>query len=206
MVVPVVEGCLGPKPVSLHDCPLSKDITTARGTGTLKLGPGERRIPKINIVFSREFWYLFCTNTVSGSRMPEGGPMKRSVLVRNSDATYREMLLEKRAQVVSGLGTKFDTLARMGRVAEDDQAQILNDESVSLHLNVLDYAQLRLIEEAIDRLDSGDYGICLSCDEPIPPKRLLAVSWARFCVRCQEAGAERGWHEAGSRVPVAARQ
>ena len=132
--------------------------------------------------------------------------MKRSVLVRASNRAYREMLLEKRAEVLSGLGIKFDTLAQMGRVAEDDQAQFLNDESVSLHLNVLDYAQLRLIEEALDRLDSGDYGICLSCDQPIPPKRLHAVPWARYCVRCQEAGAERDRNEVRSRVPAAARQ
>jgi DnaK suppressor protein len=116
------------------------------------------------------------------------------------------MLLGKRAEVLSGLGNKFDTLARMGRVAEDDQAQFSSDESVSLHLNTLDYAQLRLIEEALDRLDSGDYGTCLSCDEPIPPKRLNAVPWARYCVTCQEAGAEREWNEARSRVPVAAGQ
>ena len=132
--------------------------------------------------------------------------MKRSVPVRASNRTYREMLLGKRAEVLSGLGTKFDMLARMGRIAEDDQAQFLSDESVSLHLNVLDYAQLRLIEEALDRLDSGDYGTCLSCDEPIPPKRLNAVPWARYCVTCQEAGAEREWNEARSRVPVAAGQ
>jgi DnaK suppressor protein len=119
---------------------------------------------------------------------------------------YREMLLEKRGEVMSGLGAKFDTLARMGRVAEDDQAQFLSDESVSLHLNTLDYAQLRLIEEALDRLDAGDYGICLSCDQPIPPKRLNAVCWARYCVKCQEAGAEREWNDAPSRVPVMARQ
>jgi len=118
---------------------------------------------------------------------------------------YREMLREKRADVMSGLGAKFDTLARMGRVAEDDQPQFLNEESVSLHLNILDYAQLRLIEEALDRLDAGDYGICLSCEEPIPPKRLHAVPWARYCVRCQEAGAEREWNELQPRVPVAAR-
>lgn len=132
--------------------------------------------------------------------------MRRSDLARDSNRAYREMLLQKRAEVLSGLGIKFDTLARMGRVAEDDQAQFLNDETVSLHLNILDYTQLRLIEEALDRLDSGDYGICLSCDEPIPPKRLHAVSWARYCVRCQEAGAEREWNEARSRMPVAARQ
>jgi DnaK suppressor protein len=96
------------------------------------------------------------------------------------------MLEEKRTEVLSSLGAKFDTMARLGRVAEDDQAQISHDEFVSLRLNSLDYAQLRLIEEALDRLESGDYGICLACEEPIPPKRLRAVSWARYCVGCQD--------------------
>ena len=112
---------------------------------------------------------------------------KRRVLVQSNDQGYREMLLQKRAEVMSGLGIKFDTLAQMGRVAEDDQAQFSNDESVSLHLNVLDYSQLRMIEEALDRLDAGDYGICLGCDEPIAEKRLRALPWARYCVTCQES-------------------
>ena len=100
---------------------------------------------------------------------------------------YREMLLTKRHEVLAGLGIKFDTLARMGRVAEEDQAQISHDEFVSLRLNGMDYRQLRLIEEALDRLDSGDYGICLACEQQIPAKRLRALSWARYCVTCQES-------------------
>ena len=119
---------------------------------------------------------------------------------------YREKLLEKRADVLSTLGTKFDTLARMGRVAEEDQAQITHDEFVSLRLNSLDYTQLRLVNEALDRLDSGDYGICLSCEEPIPAKRLRAVPWARYCVPCQEmigADADPGRIENGPRMPAA---
>ena len=104
---------------------------------------------------------------------------------------YRRMLLHRREEVLSGLGVKFDTLARMGRVAEDDQAQLSHDEFVSLRLNTLDYAQLRLVNEALDRLRSGDYGVCLSCEEPIPDKRLAVIPWARYCVHCQEnAGAE----------------
>jgi DnaK suppressor protein len=96
------------------------------------------------------------------------------------------MLLDKRAEVLSSLGSKFDTMARLGRVAEDDQAQISHDEFVSLRINSLDYTQLRLIEEALDRLDSGDYGVCMACEAPIPSKRLRAVSWARYCVSCQD--------------------
>ena len=103
----------------------------------------------------------------------------------------RAILLEKRVSVLAGLGTRFDTQARMGRVAEDDQAQISHDEFVSLRMNGLDYRQLRLVEEALDRLDAGDYGICLACDEPIAEKRLRALPWARYCVACQEhAGLE----------------
>lgn len=112
---------------------------------------------------------------------------------------YRLRLQQKREEVLSGLAVKFDTLARMGRVAEDDQAQISHEEFVSLHLNRLDYGQLRLVDEALDRLSSGDYGICLSCEEPIPAKRLAALPWARYCVPCQgrEAAELAGdWKEA----------
>jgi len=113
------------------------------------------------------------------------GAMKQPVAAGNGN--YREMLLTKRHDVMAGLGIKFDTLARMGRVAEEDQAQITHDEFVSLRLNRLDYLQLRMIEEALDRLNSGDFGICLACEEPIPAKRLKALPWARYCVDCQES-------------------
>jgi DnaK suppressor protein len=113
--------------------------------------------------------------------------MKKMAKVESDRVGHRARLMEKRASVLSGLGTRFDTLARMGRVAEDDQAQLSHDEFVSLRMNGLDYGQLRLVEEALDRLDTGDYGICLECDEPIAEKRLNALPWARYCVACQES-------------------
>ena len=109
-----------------------------------------------------------------------------SVASPQSTEEYYRMLMDKREQVASGLGVKFDTLAKMGRIAEEDQAQISHDEFISLRLNSLDYGQLRLVEEALDRVRSGDYGVCLSCEQPIPQKRLQAVPWARYCVPCQE--------------------
>jgi DnaK suppressor protein len=84
---------------------------------------------------------------------------------------------------------KFDTIASMGRVAEEDQAQLSHEEFISLQRNSWDYEQLRLVEEALDRLHSGDYGVCQRCERPIPSKRLAAVPYARYCVPCQEAAA-----------------
>ena len=122
---------------------------------------------------------------------------------RNLPSGYRQMLLDKREKVMAGLGMKFDTLAAMGRIAEEDQAQISHDEFVSLHLNSLDYVQLRLIEEALDRLRSGDFGVCLACEQPIPAKRLQALPWARYCVTCQEqAGAMQEPDAWETRAPV----
>jgi DnaK suppressor protein len=134
--------------------------------------------------------------------------MKKRAQVMDVNEDYRQQLMDKRTDVLATLGIKFDTLARMGRVNEEDQAQLTHDEFVSLHLNSMDYTQLRLVDEALDRLTSGDYGVCLACEEPIPAKRLRALPWARYCVPCQEtAGAalDREATEAHVRTPVGLR-
>ncbi len=116
--------------------------------------------------------------------------MSKTTLVRAPKEIYRRDLEAKRRDFLSGLEARFDTLARLGRVAEDDQAPLIHDEFVSVHLNGLDYAQLRLVELALDRLDSGQFGTCLHCERPIPDKRLRALPWARYCVECQELMSE----------------
>jgi len=131
--------------------------------------------------------------------------MKKRAPVMDVNEDYRQQLMDKRTDVLATLGIKFDTLARMGRVNEEDQAQLTHDEFVSLHLNSMDYTQLRLVDEALDRLTSGDYGICLGCEEPIPPKRLRALPWARYCVPCQETVGAAMDREAPVRTAVGLR-
>ena len=128
--------------------------------------------------------------------------------VQDNNRFYRDALLEKREEVLAGLGVKFDMLAKMGRLAEEDQAQLTHDEYVSLHFNSLDYGQLRLVEEALDRLEAGDFGTCLNCEEPIPTKRLRALPWARYCIPCQESSLLNGdpeENEAHVRQPASVR-
>jgi RNA polymerase-binding transcription factor DksA len=91
------------------------------------------------------------------------------------------------------------SLRHLSRVAEDDQAPVSHEEFVSLEMNRINYNQLRLVEEALARLETGDYGICLHCEDPISPKRLRAVPWARHCISCEEhisqAPGIEGWRE-----------
>ena len=99
---------------------------------------------------------------------------------------YREQLVSTRSELLASLGMKAETIASMGRVGEEDLAQASHEQFVSLRLNGLDYEKLRMVEEAIDRFDSGEYGICLACEETIAPRRLQVVPWARYCVHCQD--------------------
>jgi DnaK suppressor protein len=103
-------------------------------------------------------------------------------------AGFRQLLNAKRQELLGNLeDAKFDTLARLGRVAEEDQAQISHEEFISLRLNSMDYQALRLVQSALDRLDSGDFGVCASCEEEISEKRLRAIPWAKYCVTCQDS-------------------
>lgn len=44
--------------------------------------------------------------------------------------------------------------------------------------------QLGLVRKALERLDAGEYGLCVECGEPIAPARLAALPWAQLCVKC----------------------
>ena len=50
-----------------------------------------------------------------------------------------------------------------------------------------EFNQLRDARAALRRIQESNFGICQECEEEIHPKRLAAVPWATFCIRCQEA-------------------
>jgi DnaK suppressor protein len=99
---------------------------------------------------------------------------------------YRELLLAKRAELIKEFGDGAPSLTELGRVAEDDQAPILHEQFVSLQVKRLDYQTLKQVDAALDRLATGDFGVCAACGESILPKRLAAIPWANYCIACQE--------------------
>jgi DnaK suppressor protein len=45
---------------------------------------------------------------------------------------------------------------------------------------------LRNVRGALRRLNEGQFGVCVHCEEEISPKRLAAVPWTAYCIQCQE--------------------
>jgi DnaK suppressor protein len=44
----------------------------------------------------------------------------------------------------------------------------------------------RRVKGALQRIEDGTYGTCLTCEDQISVKRLQAVPWAELCLRCQQ--------------------
>ena len=44
--------------------------------------------------------------------------------------------------------------------------------------------QLAAVQEALDRIDDGTYGLCQSCGQPIGEARLEAMPETRWCISC----------------------
>ena len=68
-----------------------------------------------------------------------------------------------------------------------DEAQRIARCALRADLFSLATRRLRAIQEAIEAIEVGDYGICIDCDKEIPRRRLELTPWARRCVACQAA-------------------
>jgi DnaK suppressor protein len=106
----------------------------------------------------------------------------RKILEAKAEEVRRSMSAQKAAQVVARLDVPSD---------EGDLSQQHHEEWIFLNRNTIDMKLLREIADALHRIEAGVYGTCMECEEPISAKRLDAVPWARYCVTCQEAVANR---------------
>ena len=66
-----------------------------------------------------------------------------------------------------------------------DQASAEVDQHFSMRIREREQKLLKKIEEALDRMKAGTYGICESCGEDIPYKRLKARPVTTLCIACK---------------------
>ena len=59
------------------------------------------------------------------------------------------------------------------------------DREFNLGLASSEQQILNLIDEALRKMDEGRFGVCEVCSKVISQKRLLAVPYAKYCIKCQ---------------------
>ena len=110
----------------------------------------------------------------------------------NRHASLKQILLVKREaliqQIKQQLGQSVtEEQQRRLEAAMDsgDQALVDLEREMGISLQEMRNRERQLIDDALDSLDEGTYGMCADCGEEISEKRLHALPFARLCVECQ---------------------
>jgi DnaK suppressor protein len=85
-----------------------------------------------------------------------------------------------------------ETRANSARHADlGDQAAAEYERQTIGHKADVARQSIRRFSDALKRISAGNYGECAQCGGDIELKRLEAVPWARYCLKCQEAREQR---------------
>jgi len=116
-------------------------------------------------------------------------------MLSGKKAEHFKQLLETRiAELNHVLATaEQETRAGAARHADPaDQAAAEYERQAIVHKSNTARQMLKTLGQALERIRQGSFGECAECGGDIEPKRLEAIPWARYCVKCQEAR-EQGW-------------
>jgi RNA polymerase-binding protein DksA len=91
------------------------------------------------------------------------------------------------ARLRAELGEPIEGPGQMTYGSQAAAASHVFAQQRDLALRDSERAQLRQVEEALERLTAGSYGTCRSCSRPIAAERLEAIPWAALCIDCARA-------------------
>jgi DnaK suppressor protein len=128
----------------------------------------------------------------------ESGEPRKTPFNKRQLEKFRSMLLEKRRELLGDItGLESEALKsadgadpRLGEHLEDQSSDAI-DQAVSLDLAAADRRLLRMIDEALDRIDKGTYGLCVVTGKPIREERLRELPWASLSIEAARAEERR---------------
>lgn len=101
----------------------------------------------------------------------------------------REQLEEKRQELIESYRkTQAETRETGGEATQDlaDQASDSYRKEFLYSLSDNERETLRLVDNALQRIEDGTYEECQNCGDEIGERRLQAIPWAQHCIDCQE--------------------
>ena len=99
---------------------------------------------------------------------------------------YKQLLETKQTELAGGLRNR-EGIAIEKTADALDEVQLAGERELAIRNLDRESNLLRNVRSALARMVDGSYGVCLHCEEDISPKRLNAVPWTAYCIKCQEA-------------------
>lgn len=114
----------------------------------------------------------------------------------------RQELMTRRAELIDRQKALIESLQRLNE-PESELEENASKGTLSREMeqrSEIVRTELRNIDTALTRMAEGDYGRCEACRRPIRVKRLRAVPWTRYCVKC--AGMREAFAPGGIETPA----
>jgi DnaK suppressor protein len=99
---------------------------------------------------------------------------------------YKQLLETKQRELAGGLRNR-EGIAIEKTADALDEVQLAGERELAIRNLDRESNLLRNVRSALGRMADGSYGVCLHCEEDISPKRMNAVPWTAYCIKCQEA-------------------
>jgi DnaK suppressor protein len=102
---------------------------------------------------------------------------------------FREILLKKRSELIDEAGKTVDEMNVMGKdnfPDPVDRASMESDRSFDLRIRDRERKLISKVNEALERIDAGEFGVCEVCGEEIGEKRLEARPVTTLCIACKQ--------------------
>lgn len=118
--------------------------------------------------------------------------MPKKMLKKEKDE-FRKLLAAKKESIIRKLTDTITESKEMeSNVAQDlvDKAETSYTKEFLLSLTDGERETLLLIDEALKRLEHGEFGVCQNCGKEIGGKRIIAIPWTPCCIDCQEKAEE----------------
>ena len=115
----------------------------------------------------------------------------------------RKILLEEKEKIGDEIKSKQINLSDIERDVGDevDKSMVEQERELNLLLQDREKQHLEAIEEALQRIETGEYGFCNECGDKIDKKRLMAMPLAQLCITCQQNEERLGNISSFSRLP-----
>lgn len=134
---------------------------------------------------------------------PTGGPPTRSLSASRDPGidreAFRALLLSRRAELLQDAGRTAQDMSGPGEGIPDptDRGLLESDRNLTLRIRDRERKLISKIDEALDRIGDGSFGLCEECGEPIGEARLRVRPVTTLCIGCkadqeeQERNAQR---------------
>jgi DnaK suppressor protein len=107
----------------------------------------------------------------------------------------RQVLIKRRDALRKALAGDLSLLKELREQSSGDVVDAALDsaqDEISSQLAEVESRELAHIENALERMREGQYGMCEVCNSTIPLARLQALPYATLCIQCQREAEKSG--------------